>query len=482
MTLPLPRLAPLLVSASMVAASAGAACALLDPPSQCASDGDCVRFNAVCNVREAVCVSREDADGGAGPATDTSSAQVEAAEDAAALPSPCAVSPKPTASVATGLPAVFDGGVQVADSLSLGCEKDWTLEGQLVIGANATLTIAPGTTIRAKKGTNAGIIVLPGGRIVAEGQKNAPVVMTVDDPAPKPGDWRGLIVLGRAPRTGTNPHNGDPRLQYGGKDANDNSGTLTFVRIEYPRDGLVLGALGKQTKLDSIQVRRSNDNCFSINGGSFDAKHLVCQESRDEHFEIQQGYAGRMQFLFGQKVSPGDGHNGILVDGEVTLPVIYNATVCGQSQAQNVGGHGLAFRNKAKLDANDMVITGWLSGVDAQSGNLGTPLLLRSSISFGNALNPVSDEDGGAGPLANDDNGFDELAFFNSGGNVTTDPKLVDCHSATAPKPWPEAPLVAGARPPPNDGFFDADAAYIGAFKDENDAWMTGAWVRFDDE
>ena len=136
-------------------------------------------------------------------------------------------------------------------------------------------------------------------------------------------------------------------------------------------------------------------------------------------------------------------------------------------------------RNGTKLDANDLVVTGWFSGLDV-TGNLGTPVLLRSSVFFGNTINPVVDEDGGDGASADNDNGFSELNLFTDGGNRDTNPNLVDCHDPTAPKPWPTATLTAGARTPPNDGFFDTTATWIGAFKDANDAWMTGAWVRFD--
>ena len=60
-------------------------------------------------------------------------------------------------------------------------------------------------------------------------------------------------------------------------------------------------------------------------------------------------------------------------------------------------------------------------------------------------------------------------------------PYLVACHDSKNPQPWPNAPLTAGARTPPNDGFFDTAANYIGAFKDANDSWMAG-WTRFDDK
>ena len=164
----------LLAFALVPGALAAGACALLDNPQQCASDGDCARFGAVCDSVQAICVpgNGTDAattapDGGASPTAD-------AADDSPPLDPKCDVSPKPVASATAGLPAGPDGGVQLANALTLGCDKDWTLEGHLVVPANTTLTIAAGTTIRAKKGTNAAIVVQPGGRIVARDSGTPP--------------------------------------------------------------------------------------------------------------------------------------------------------------------------------------------------------------------------------------------------------------------------------------------------------------------
>ena len=48
-------------------------------------------------------------------------------------------------------------------------------------------------------------------------------------------------------------------------------------------------------------------------------------------------------------------------------------------------------------------------------------------------------------------------------------------------KTTPAAALTVGARTPPNDGFFDTTAAYVGAFRDGTDDWLSG-WARFDDQ
>ncbi len=463
----------------VAAAAAAGACALLDEPQQCANDSDCARFDAVCDMTQAICVARSQSDATA--TTDVPNApQTDATADAPPIDPACSVSPKPVASATDGLPPGPDGGTQIASALTLGCEKDWTLDGPLVVASGATLTIAAGTTIKAKKGTNAAIVVQPGGRIVAQGQQDAPIVFTVDHPAPAAGDWRGVFLLGRAPRNGTAPYQNDPLLAYGGDNPDDDSGALGFVRVEYAQSGLFFGAVGKATKVDSVQVRFSNDNCFLFNGGTVDVKHLVCQFPADEQFEIQERYTGRMQFLFGQQSAAGGGHDGMLVDGANTFPVVYNATLCGEAQVQDVLGYGMVIRNNTKLDANNVIVTGWFSGVDT-TGALGTPLQLRSMIAFGNLHNPILDEDGGAGPLADDDNGVSELDIFRDGGGRDTNPNLVAPHDPKAPQPWPNAPLTAGARTPPNDGFFDTTANFVGAFKDANDDWMAG-WTRFDDK
>ncbi len=455
-----------------------AACTLLETPAQCAVDADCTRFDpsATCGP-QSICVSKSTSTSGTDATPSDASSSTPTGDGGASTPldSKCTVSPKPTANVSMGQAPGPDGGVQVA-ALTLDCDKDWIVDGPVVVPTGATLTIKAGTTLRAKKGVLASIIVQPGGRIVAEGQKTAPIVMTVDDPAPKAGDWRGLFVLGNAPRTGTGGYAGDALLTYGGNNPNDDSGVLTYVRVEYAQDSIVLGGVGKGTRIDSLQARFGNDNCFVLNGGSVDAKHLVCQSPVDEQFEIGDGYTGHLQFIYGQKTGPGDGHNGLLLDGAATAPVIYNATFCGAAQTQGVLGIGAVFRNGAKLDLNNTILTGWAAAIDAINA-VNAPSL-RSSIAFNNTANPSVEE----AAATDDDNAFDENAFFRTAesGNKETDPGLMDCHNLTAPKPWAAA-AIAGGRAAPGDGFFDANATFVGAFKDANDGWL-GGWTRFDDK
>ena len=58
--------------------------------------------------------------------------------------------------------------------------------------------------------------------------------MTSAAASPAPGDWGGLVVCGDAPTNkGVNVTSEVADLQYGGTNTNDNSGSITYLRLEY---------------------------------------------------------------------------------------------------------------------------------------------------------------------------------------------------------------------------------------------------------
>lgn len=466
------------------------ACAgLFEEPVQCKTDGDCARFAAVCDVTQGVCTKERpfdpndatspdpNRDGGPTPTPDGGEG---------GAPDPCDVPNKPDEVFP---PGSVGGDVDVTASMTLDCKKNWILKGTAFVQPGVTITVEAGTTVRGDKATSGRLYILRGAKLVADGTRDKPIVFTSTEAAPQAGDWGGIGIMGSAPTTSGTPNLfGDVRLPFGGVVDADDSGVLRFVRVEYAQVGIHLAGLGSATKIDSVMVRKTNDNCFFFYGGRVDAKHLVCQSPADDMFEWGFGYAGRMQFLFGH-LTPTDalvfGANGMLVDG--STPVIRNATLCGSAADNN--SYGLVMRDDTSLDLANAIFTGWNAALDAQGTSLANKLTLASSIAFQNrGANPaflenpaVMDPDSF---LFDDDFGFDEVAWFNTAGrnNTTADPKLVGCFDPKDPKPWPATPLTAGAATPPADGFFDAGAAFVGAFRDQNDAWMRGAWVRFDDK
>ncbi|MDO7744878.1 MAG: hypothetical protein MUP99_13940, partial [Pedobacter sp.] len=169
----------------------------------------------------------------------------------------------------------------------------WEISGIVTVSNGATLTIAPGTFIKASVNTSAanGVLVIgKDGFINAIGTAASPIVFTsrnlLDNNAAtvgKPGDFGGVIILGNDTVntvSGSKLIEGLPnesKFTYGGKNVTDNRGTFQYVRIEYAGyilaenievNGLTLGGVGKETIVDHVQVSYGLDDGFEFFGGS----------------------------------------------------------------------------------------------------------------------------------------------------------------------------------------------------------------------
>lgn len=212
----------------------------------------------------------------------------------------------------------------------------YILEGKVYVANNAKMTIEAGTVI---KGTYSGaevaaLIITRGSQIIAQGTPNEPIVFTSNSPNPRPGDWGGIILLGKAsinaaytadaasvyPQNptvlmgpGTFQIEGGVDNTYGdgicgggtSPDDADNSGILSYVRIEYAGyafipdkeiNSLTFGAVGSGTKIDHIQVTYAKDDAFEWFGGTVNCKYLVAYRTQDDDFDTDNGYSGTVQF------------------------------------------------------------------------------------------------------------------------------------------------------------------------------------------
>lgn len=182
------------------------------------------------------------------------------------------------------------------------------LKGWVYIANGSTLTIDAGTIIKGDKATKAAIIVEPGGKLIAQGTSTAPIVFTSAQAkgSRKPGDWGGIILCGNAPVNQNKPQiEGGPRTTYGGSNADDNSGVLSYVRVEfagYPFqvnqeiNGVTLGGVGRGTQIDHVQVSYSNDDSFEWFGGTVNCKYLIAYKGWDDDFDTDNGFSGNVQF------------------------------------------------------------------------------------------------------------------------------------------------------------------------------------------
>ena len=223
--------------------------------------------------------------------------------------------------------ALLTGNIVASRTLS--ADTVYTLSGFVKVRTGATLTIPAGTKLVGDT-TVAGssLWITRGGRIDAQGTAALPIIMT-SARAPgnrKPGDWGGVIIVGNATANrgscGANPSCVNTTLTEGpaggiqntaenyagGSDANDNSGTMRYVRIEFAGyavqanqelNSLSMYAVGRGTTLEYIEAMSGLDDSFEWFGGSVDARHLVSYEAGDDHFDWTEGYNGRVQYMIG---------------------------------------------------------------------------------------------------------------------------------------------------------------------------------------
>lgn len=228
----------------------------------------------------------------------------------------------------------------------------YVLKGWVYIESGATLTIEPGTIIKGDKETKAALIARRGGKLIAQGSATAPIIFTSNQAkgSRKPGDWGGVILCGKAKNNATEmPIEGGPNAPHGGTDDADNSGVISYVRIEFAGfpfaddaeiNGLTLGSVGSGTKIDHVQVSYCNDDSFEWFGGSVNAKYLIAYHGWDDDFDTDNGFSGKLQFLLSvrhPKIADKSLSNGFESDNNkngttsepITSPVFSNVTFVG---------------------------------------------------------------------------------------------------------------------------------------------------------
>ena len=191
----------------------------------------------------------------------------------------------------------------------------YLLQGAIHVTNGVTLTIEPGTVIMGDKAvSNSTLFVSRGGKLIANGTSCKPIVFTSNQaPGSRlPEDWGGVVLLGKAVHNlGTEiPIEGIATNavlhNHGGTDNTDSSGSLRYVRIEFPGfdfatdkeiNGLTMGSVGNKTVIDHIQVSFSGDDSFEWFGGAVSAKYLVAFKGLDDDFDTDNGFSGHLQHL-----------------------------------------------------------------------------------------------------------------------------------------------------------------------------------------
>lgn len=281
----------------------------------------------------------------------------------------------------------------------------YKLTGKLIVKNTAKLTIKPGVIIEAttldvnKVESIRYIAIAQGGKIDVQGTAASPVIMTATQH--KPGAWGGLVICGKAPiNSGATASAEVSDLPYGGTDANDNSGSLKYLRIEYPGyayntskefNGISFFGVGKGTIVDYVQIFESSDDGFEWFGGTVNATHLVVSNKDaanvgDDLFDWTEGWNGTGENFYGIRTNAGN--RGIEADNNannnlaspISFPTIKNITLVGFGSA-DTSSESQAFKlrvgTKGKFD--NVVLKGWKTGFDVEHnetiGYVGVDLL-----------------------------------------------------------------------------------------------------------
>ncbi|MBL7918271.1 MAG: T9SS type A sorting domain-containing protein [Bacteroidia bacterium] len=277
------------------------------------------------------------------------------------------------------------------------------LVNKVYVKNNAVLTIQPGTIIRGDKTSQGTLIITKGASINAAGTKTAPIIFTSNEAVGNraEGDWGGVILLGKAIN---NQPGGIANIEgltvstdteHGGTNDNDNSGTLTYCRIEFSGiplqpnkeiNGLTMGSVGRATTIHHVQVSFNGDDAFEWFGGTVDAKYLVSYRNLDDDFDTDFGFRGRIQFAVAirdKDLSDAAGDSNCFEsdnDGTgsyaqpLTAPKFSNVTIIGpKGDGTTVLPVGEKFEKAFRLRRNtatscyNSIITGWEKGLSIEA-------------------------------------------------------------------------------------------------------------------
>jgi hypothetical protein len=284
----------------------------------------------------------------------------------------------------------FQGNINDGEVV-LNANTVYTLSGALRVNDGATLTIPAGTVIEATGGTSSYIAVAQGGKIYVNGTASDPVIMTSGSATPAPADWGGLVICGKAPIntvTGgaSTAQSEVADLTYGGTIANDNSGSIRYLRLEYTGanfsavkefNGVSLFGVGSGTTFEFVQCYHGADDGFEFFGGTVNTSNLVSYGNEDDQFDWTEGWNGTNTNWYG-KLAFGKGNRGIEADNyefgfantPVSNPTITNLTLIGPGSAADAvvytENNGLKLRRGTKGLFTNVYLSDWKEGVNVE--------------------------------------------------------------------------------------------------------------------
>merc|ERR1719473_1176126 len=298
---------------------------------------------------------------------------------------------------------------------------------------------------------------------------------------------------------------------YGGTDDDDNSGTLSYVRVwhggavigaDNEINGITFAGVGTGTSVDHIEVAFNLDDGIEFFGGTVNVKYASVLFVGDDSIDTDMGYSGKIQFAFvliGQ-----DGHHGTEMDSKYdntprSFPQMYNALFVSQLD-QTV--------QSVSTDDTSLAVMRLREGTGGEFGNIiitnnGYYGVYSSDCGTETRTQTLPSSNGVPSSGAPDYLWFsDNNIIYNGGSNgiqfslgtectwspsspsaISVDPELTMIPTAATesvafldPRPIAEGASFASPDTNPVDGFFEA-TSYKGAFS-ASDLWLSGwSWL-----
>lgn len=373
---------------------------------------------------------------------------------------------------------------------------DIILDGKVVVNANVTLTIQPGTVIKAKFKSDpanaSALIVAKDGNIIANGTAALPIIFTTysetvlnaatvaagtyvgDFPLTTGQQWGGLIILGNnvigAGPTGTANIEGilagQTWTNYGGTATNDNSGILNYVSIRHGGatiangseiNGLTLGGVGNGTVITNIEIVSNTDDGIEIFGGNVNVDKILVYNQTDDAIDLDQAYSGTITNAY---VAMGVGSDTAFeIDGTEstsTPPVTGSYTIDGVTVIGNPGATKLTTYGDWKANATginkNIVYKGFKTGSKVKgivAATFGNGTLTFSNLDFvtTDALSTISTQltsthaevlsSPASGTGSTEDHFYSWTAYFTSGkGTLGVEKNILKSNFTVYPNPF----------------------------------------------
>jgi len=272
---------------------------------------------------------------------------------------------------------VVDGSVlkgTLTESVTLKAGGSYSLSGEYIVEAGATLNIEEGVTITAIYDDVVDyILVKQGGKINAVGTASKPIIMTSEKQ--QPGAWGGIHICGKAHTNaeggvGSSEIGGAP---YGGSDDADNSGRLSYVRVEYTgfafdeeheANGISFYGVGNGTTVDHCEAYRGSDDGFEFFGGSVNISNMVVNTCTDDSYDWTEGWNGTGTNLIAFQASDRDCDCLIEADNNennyaatpISHPVLSNLTLVGHDATDMT--RGIRLRRGTEVEITNAKVCG----------------------------------------------------------------------------------------------------------------------------